>query len=86
MTELLPYILNLVGGIFAANILRARLGGSSFSVILLGVMGGLVGGFVGDILGFNISYDTLILAALEDFLKGGLGGALLLGSVRMLVR
>tara|TARA_B100000678_G_scaffold55404_1_gene44444 strand:+ start:10770 stop:11030 length:261 start_codon:yes stop_codon:yes gene_type:complete len=86
MTELLPYILNLAGGIFAANIVRSGMGGSSVSVILLGIIGGLIGGFIGDILGFNISHDTLILAALEDFLKGGLGGALCLGSVRMLVR
>ena len=55
-------------------------------MIIVEIIGGLIGGFIGDILGFNISHDTLILAALEDFLKGGLGGALCLGSVRMLVR
>ena len=89
MEQLLPLILNGVGGAVLGPIVSKLLGGKGGTGAIAGIVGGLAGGFgMGEAgVGFqSLLGNEAIMGMLSSFLNGGVGGGIIGGIIGLVTK
>lgn len=89
MEQLLPLILNGVGGAVLGPIVSKLLGGKGGTGAIAGIVGGLAGGFgMGEAgVGFqSLLGNEAIMGMLSNFLNGGVGGGVIGGIIGLVTK
>ncbi len=89
MEQLLPLILNGVGGAVLGPIVSKLLGGKGGTGAIAGIVGGLAGGF--GMAEAGVGFQSLlgneaIMGMLSSFLNGGVGGGIIGGIIGLVTK
>ena len=89
MEQLIPLLLNGVGGAVLGPIISKLLGGKGATGAIAGIVGGLAGGYgmnAADVGFQSLLGSEAIMGHLSSFLNGGVGGGILGGILGLVTK
>lgn len=89
MEQLIPLLLNGVGGAVLGPIVSKALGGKGGTGAIAGIIGGLAGGYgmnAADVGFQSLLGSEAIMGLLSNFLNGGVGGGVIGGIIGLVTK
>ena len=86
MDQILPYLMNGIGGAILGPIISKVLGGKGGTGLVAGIIGGLAGGFGMDAGHLQLLGGSGLMTHLNNLLQGGIGGGVIGGILGLITR